>query len=489
MLLTDTEPLTSGEEWVPHEYQKKVMKLFLQQAAGGALLDPGLGKTSISLAVVSTLQRMKITKRWLVITPLRPAYLVWPREIQKWSNFGHLKYHILHGSGRNPWQIPEGTDIVIVNPEGLLWLMSEDFTDRFEALGVDALLVDESTRFADSTTKRFKLLKSRLHKLKRRYILTGSVVPNGLLGLFGQMYVLDRGNALGPNITAFKKEYFYTDPYEPHKWIPHKHAFDEIVEKVSPLTLQMQAEDYLEMPELIHHTIEVTLPHDVQVLYDEVENDFLTLLADGTPIVAANAAVAGGKCRQIANGAIYYNVPHPSGEINAETGEPKLLRKTRVLHHEKLDALVELLEELQGNPVLIGYEFQHDRDAILKKYPDMPVISGMSMKNVTTLMDGFNRGEVPQILGHPASMGHGLNLQGKCHHVIWYGITWNFEHYDQMIRRVYRQGQENEHVFVYHIVAQGTKDADVAPVLEQKEKTQRDLLNALVPPQLKDIIV
>ena len=204
-------------------------------------------------------------------------------------------------------------------------------------------------------------------------------------------------------------------------------------------------------------------------LYDSVEDDFIALLSDGTPIVAANAAVAGGKCRQIANGAVYFDV---EGE-----------REVRYLHQEKVEALKELVEELQGAPLLCLYEFKHDLDQILAaKIDGVEVLTGASPKKAEILVQRFNMGEIKVLLGHPASMGHGLNLQGGCHHVCWYGITWNFEHYDQAIRRVYRQGQENEHVFVYHIVAKETRDAKVYPVLQQKEKTQRDLLNALVEP-------
>ena len=468
-LWTYTKPT---QEWTPHPYQEKVIKLMLQQAAAGVLLDPGLGKTSCSLAAASILLKKEHINRVLVITPLRPLYSVWPAEIAKWSNFNHLKYHIFHGKGRNPHAIPADTELVLINPEGLLWLMDERFPKRFEALEVDTLIIDESTRFKDASTKRFKLLRKYLLKFKRRYILTGSISPNGLLDLFGQIYVLDRGHALGAYITHYKRMYFtQPNPMDPYKFVPTPEAHEQIAEKVSPLVIQMQAEDYLQMPELINHTVEITLPDAVMERYKEVDEEFITKLHDGSVVVAANAAVAGGKCRQIANGAIY---------VTPED----MPRETVYLHQEKVKALQEILEELGGNPALIGYEFQHDKDQILKVFPDMPVISGMSPKKVDALINSFNNGSVPYILGHPASMGHGLNMQGACHHVIWYGITWNFEHYDQMIRRVYRQGQKGVSVTVHHIVAKNTRDEKVLPVLEAKERTQKDFLNALSEPIL-----
>lgn len=467
---------TAPTEWVPHAYQEKLLKLMLQQAAAGALLDPGLGKTSVSLAMIKILKAKGMMKRALVITPLRPMYAVWPNEIQKWSNFNELKYHILHGRNRNVYDIPEDTDIVLVNPEGLLWLLDPKYPQRFANLGVDLLVVDESTRFKDSQTKRFKLIRKYMYRFKRRYILTGSISPNGLLDLFGQIYILDRGNALGAYITHYRKKYFYQpNAYgNPWEYQPTPEAHQQIVEAISPLCMQMQAEDYLDMPDLITHDIHIELPDDARYLYNEVEDEFIAELQSGQHIVAANAAVAGGKCRQIANGAVYYEDP-----------DDGFKRKVQIVHQEKVKALEELLEELQGNPVIILYEFQHDRDMILAKFPDIPVISGASPAKFQQIVEDFNAGRLRWVLGHPASMGHGLNLQGACHHVIWYGITWNFEHYDQAVRRVYRQGQEAEAVFVYHIVARATRDAHVLPVLKQKEKTQKDLLNALIEPEVR----
>lgn len=253
-----------------------------------------------------------------------------------------------------------------------------------------------------------------------------------------------------------------------YEWSPRPEAFSEVVEKISPLILQLSAEDYLQMPELISRNISITLPEKIFQKYRDVEELFITAMDEGN-IVAANAAVAGVKCRQIANGAVYKD----------DTFEDQR-KEYVVFHDEKLDALEGILAELNGAPVLILYEFNHDRDRILERLGDVPVLGGgLSDKKLNSIIDRFNSGDLPLLLGHPASMGHGLNLQGKCHHVIWFGITWNLEYYDQAIARVYRQGQKAEHVFVYHIVASGTLDEKVLRVLTSKDRTQQGLLSAL----------
>jgi len=244
-------------------------------------------------------------------------------------------------------------------------------------------------------------------------------------------------------------------------WIPQPGAFERVVDRISPLILQLSAEEYLEMPELTFHNVEIELPEDALSTYKSVEDDFIAEVAGGA-LVAANAAAAGTKCRQIANGAVYM-----------EGDEEKIWVP---IHDAKLDALEDLLEELNGHPVLLLYEFRHDRERILARFPHaIDLKSGDIAKTV----DSFNRGDIGLLIGHPASMGHGLNLQGSCHHVIWFGITWNLEHYDQAIARVYRQGQESAIVRVYHLLAKETLDEKVLNVLGKKDKTQQDLLSAI----------
>lgn len=443
--------------WQPHDYQKRAIRLLLSQASGGLFLDPGLGKTSVCLATFKILKEKGFAAKMLIIAPLRPVYQVWPQEIEKWADFSELSYTILHGANKKE-NLALDADIYIINPEGLLWL----FEGKLEKPKWDILVVDESTKFKDSTTRRFRLLRPTLPSFGRRWILTGTPSPNGLNDLFGQMYILDFGRALGRYITHFRLNYFQRVGYNLYDWQPRPGAFQEVVEKIKPLVLQLSAEDYLEMPELVYRNIEVSLDESVMEKYRDVEDEFISQFEGGN-IVAANAAVAGIKCRQIANGAVYDEE-----------------RNVIPVHEAKLDALESFLEEMAGKPVLLLYEFDHDKQRILARFGNLPVLgAGVSPKQLEEIISGFNAGSIPCLLGHPASMGHGLNLQGSCHHILWFGITWNLEFYDQAIARVYRQGQQADHVFVYHIVAKGTMDERVLSVLQSKDKSQQLLLKAL----------
>jgi SNF2 family DNA or RNA helicase len=393
----------------------------------------------------------------LIVAPLRPMYKVWPDEISKWEDFKDLTYAILHGDVKEH-NLGSTADIYLINPEGLLWLAGKEKLPEF-----DCIIIDESTKFKDSTTKRFRILKKILPTIARRWILTGTPVPNGISDLFGQIYILDQGGALGRYITHFRMQYFERSGYNLYEWKPRVGAFDEIVAKISPLILQLSANDYLEMPErpAIPPTL-VELPPDAMGRYRSVEDDFLSI-ADSGNIIASNAAVAGIKCRQLANGAVY--------DEN---------RNVIQVHEAKLDALEGLLEELSGAPTLVMYEFQHDADRIMARLGKLPIFSsGLSGAKLDALIDNFNKGSLPILLGHPASMGHGLNLQQACNHIIWFGIPWNLEHYDQAIARIYRQGQTAKSVFVYHIVAKDTLDERVLKVLRGKDRTQQAVLGAL----------
>lgn len=427
----------------------------LDQGAVGLFLDPGLGKTSICLGALSVLRKAGYFRKALIIAPLRPMYSTWPAEVFKWEEFNDFTYAIIHGPEK-ALRLREDVELYFINPEGLKWLMAQPNLPAW-----DTLIVDESTKFKDTTTQRFKALKKALPNFRRRWILTGTPVPNGLMDLFGQLYILDRGRALGQYITHYKNEFFMQVGFGGWTWVPQPGAFERIVDRISPLILQLSAEEYLEMPELTYHTVEVELPPDVKSLYKSVEDDFVAMVGDGT-LVAANAAAAGTKCRQIANGAVYI------GEGDDRTWQP--------IHDTKLDALEDLLEELNGHPVLLLYEFKHDRERLCHRFPHAV---DLKSADVAQVVADFNAGRIPLLIGHPASMGHGLNLQSSCHHVIWFGITWNLEHYDQAIARVYRQGQRSATVRVYHIAAKETKDEDVLAVLTKKDRTQQDLLSAI----------
>lgn len=365
-----------------------------------------------------------------------------------------MTHAILHGKAKEA-TLASDTQIHLINPEGLKWLLNHPRKPKY-----DVLVIDESSKFKDSQTQRFKQLKTCIAAFSRRWILTGTPAPNGLEDLFGQVYILDLGRALGRFITHYRREYFVPD-FTGYNWAPQKDAFPKIVERISPLILQLSAEEYLKMPELDYRIVEVILPSATMSQYKSLEDQFISQMSSGE-IVAANAAVASGKCRQVANGAVYLED-----------------HSWVYLHDEKIEALEELLEELNGHSVLVLYEFDHDRQRIVDRFKHICDLKGKTGRGLDSTINGFNSGSIRTLLGHPASMGHGLNLQGSCHHVIWFGITWNLEHYDQAIARVYRQGQTSDHVTIYHIVAKDTLDEKVVKTLSSKDRVQQDLLKAI----------
>jgi SNF2 family DNA or RNA helicase len=447
------------QHWNPKTYQTRAIRLLLEQSSAGLFLDPGLGKTSTVLATIKILLQKKLVKRILIVAPLRCCYKVWPDEIEKWEEFHHLRWTVLHGTQKEA-KLQADADIFIINPEGLPWLISKDGGKLLQTF--DVLVVDESSKFKDSQSQRFKLLKPWLPQFKRRWILTGTPAPNGLVDLFGQMYILDLGRSLGRFITHFRREFFDQSPYVKYEFKPKPDAWERVTDRISPLVLQLSAEEYLEMPDLISFQIPVELPKNARLVYNDLENDFIHWIDTNSAIIAANSAVVGGKLRQCANGAVYFS------------------DRVKELHEEKLDALESLLEEFGGAPCLIFYEFDHDRERIKRRYPNIPTLGGgCSTAEFGRLVDSFNDGLIPALICHPASVGHGLNLQGSCNKVVWFSIPWNLEHYDQAIARVYRQGQKAGSVLVYHIVARGTIDERIMNVLEKKDRTQQDLLTAL----------
>jgi SNF2 family DNA or RNA helicase len=459
MWITMQQPfITCKEPWKPHEYQRRAIRFLLERGGAGLFLDPGLGKTSVVLAAFKVLRDKGMVKKMLIVAPRRPMYEVWPAEINKWAEFEDITYVVLHGKDKDDG-LALKADVYIINPEGLQWLMTGN---KLARINPDILVVDELSKFKHTNTQRFKLIKPYLGKFQRRWGLTGTPATNGLMDLFGECFILDMGAALGRFITHFRNRYFIPAGFGGYEWRPVPGAFEEVQEKIRPLALYMQAEDYLELPELVFQNVQVTLPAAARTSYDQMENQFFTLI-EQEEVAAVSASAVGIKCRQIANGAVY----NASGEVSA-------------VHDEKLDALEALLEELNGSPALVLYEFNHDRERILGRFPGTPYIGGgQSDKAVSAYIMEFNAGRLPMLLAHPASAGHGLNLQKVSNHVIWFGIPWDLDIYEQAWRRVYRQGNPNSHVFVHHIVAKDTLDEKVLKVLRQKDRLQRGLLRAL----------
>lgn len=475
----------SPKPWQPHNYQKKAVKFLLEHAAGALFLDPGLGKTSITLAAIKMLKKKKLLSKVLLIAPLRVCHNVWPNEVIKWKDFNELKIVVLHGKDKEKL-LKEEADIFVINPEGLDWLLDVQKTKgisgktsvsinkkRWKALEFDTLIIDELSKFKHSSTNRFKSLKLVLDTFSRRWGLTGSPASNGLLDLFGQCYIIDQGNALGKYITHYRSQYFLPS-YDGFGWTPQEGAEERIYEKLAPLALRMSADDYLDMPELIENNIYIELPEDARSIYDELEDDLITKV-NSDVIVASTAAVASMKCRQVANGGIYY-------EPELKALFPKASSKEwHNIHTAKVDALIDLIEELQGSPLLVAYDFEHDLDRIRKKLgKDIPYIGGgVTSKRSIEIVNDWNAGKIPVLLGHPQAMAHGLNLQEMGNHVCWHSLTWNFELYDQFIRRVYRQGNKSQSVFIHHIMAKNTIDHAMLSALKSKNKGQKALFDAL----------
>ncbi len=470
----------SPERWQPHKYQKLGVKWLLEHACAALFADPGVGKTSITLGALSLLIKGGHASKVLIIAPRRVCYEVWPDEVKKWADFNHLRVEVLHGPDKEE-ALHREADIYCVNPEGLEWLLgsrgaSQVNLKRWKALGFDTLVVDELSKFKHSNTKRFKQLKQVLGTFRRRWGLTGSPAANGLMGLFGQAYVLDMGNALGAYVTHYRNR-FFVPSFDGFSWVPQENAEAKIYAALAPLVMRIGSE-HLDLPTLVDKTVDVSLDDKVRKVYMELEEHLITELEAGT-ITAANAAVASSKCRQVASGGIYLDEgslpPIKSKTVHRVNG-----RTWASLHDAKVDALEELIEELQGKPLLVGYDFQHDLAHCQQRFGDVPFIGGgVSDARVAELKILWNQGKLPLLFGHPQSMGHGLNLQSACSHVCWFSLTWDYELYDQFIKRVHRQGNKADRVFVYHLMARGTVDEAIYWALKSKKKGQQALFDGI----------
>ncbi len=449
--------------YVPKPYMKRCIRFLLEHGCAGLFLDPGLGKTGICYATVKILRKERMIKRVLVIAPLRVVLSVWPKEQQKWSDFNGIKVAVLHGSKKSQRLLDENWDVAVINPEGLSWLF-RTFRERWpREWPWDMLIVDESTRFKHTRTLRFKTIAPHLHKFSRRVILTGTPAPNGLLDLFGQMKLCDGGRALGQYISHYRYEYFDPMGYGGYTWRPKVGSEKKIYHRLRDTVIRLDAKDHIKMPPLIMNNVRIDLPEKASRVYEQMEN---LLLADvnNKLVSAANSAVATMKCRQIANGGIYM------GEKNS---------KWEHIHEAKIEACVDLVEELDGKPALIAYEFRHDLARLQKAFKGAPYIGGgVSAKRGLELEAEWNAGNLAVLIAQPQSVAHGLNLQETGSAVIWHSLTWDLENYDQFIRRVWRQGQK-ERIVVHHIIAKGTIDEVVMATIKRKDRTQRALLDAL----------
>jgi SNF2 family DNA or RNA helicase len=469
----------SLKKFVPKSYQSRCIKFGVSRPAAGFFLAPGLGKTIITLIIFRILKRLGIVDELLVVAKRRIIYEVWPAEIAKWKKTAHFRVSIVHGAKKEK-ALWAKADVRLINYEGLEWLKTQK---KWFRRGKRVMLVcDESSKLRHTRTIRYKSLKKILPRFDRRYILTGSPAPNGLMGLFGQAYVLDFGDALGKFVTHFRNEYFYPSGFMGHDWKLLPGAEKRLFKKLKPLVIRF-GEDQLDLPPLTYVYRKVTLPDKVMAEYKKLEKEFILEYQEGE-IVAANAAVASGKLRQIANGGVFYTPSDPIAEPGAYPAQAK--KKWRTMHEAKCEELVELLEELNGEPALVAFEFKHDKERIVRYFKRHArqfknaqfVDSGMKDAELAKIKRRWDKGEVPVLFGHPDSIAHGLNMQGKGGIVIFFSMTWNLENYEQFIRRVWRQGQKRR-VIVYHIIARGTVDELMRRALKSKDKTQQALLKAM----------
>lgn len=447
-------------QYNPHEYQKYAINYIESHPVSAVLLDMGLGKTSIALTAINDLlfdyfEAHKV----LVVAPLRVARDTWPAEIEKWDHLSDLTVSVAVGSVVERVQaLKAAADIYVINRENLCWLIDESGI----LFDFDTVIIDELSSFKNHQAKRFKSLMKVRPKVKRMIGLTGTPSSNGLMDLWAEFKLLDMGARLGRFITAFRSNYFMPDKRNGqiiYSYKPLPGAEQCIYQKISDITISMKSTDYLKMPELISSEHTVMLSEKEAKRYDELARD-LVLELPGGEVTAANAAALSNKLCQMANGAIY----NDSGE-------------TQVIHNQKLDALEDIIEAAAGKPILVAYWYKHDYERIVEKLESIKV--SFSKLDTAESIRRWNNKEIPVGLIHPASAGHGLNLQagGSC--IVWFGLTWSLELYQQTNARLWRQGQTAETVVVQHIVTKGTIDERVLWALSLKDKSQSALINAV----------
>ena len=442
-------------KFAPHDYQAYAIDYIETHPVAAVLLDMGLGKTVISLtAIADLLFDSFVAHRVLVIAPLRVARDTWPAEIGKWSHLQHLTYTVAVGTAKERRAaLMQSADITIINRENLSWLI-EDSGFPFD---YDTVIVDELSSFKNHQSKRFKALLRVRPTVKRIIGLTGTPSSNGLMDLWAEFRLLDMGQRLGRFITQYRNAYFMPNKRNGeiiYSYKPMPYAEDAIYCKISDMTISMKSTDHLKMPELVSSRYEVKLSEAEAQRYDDLKQELILQLPEGE-VTAANAASLTGKLVQLANGAIY-----------SDDGD------TVEFHDRKLDALEDIIEAANGKPLLVAYWFKHDLQRIKQRFEVREIKSSKDIAD-------WNKGDIPVAVIHPASAGHGLNLQAGGSTLIWFGLTWSLELYQQTNARLWRQGQNAGTVVIQHIITKGTIDERILKALSLKELTQNALIDAV----------
>ena len=392
----------------------------------------------------------------LVVAPLRVAEDTWTKESAKWDHLRGLRVvRVLGSQAQRIRALETDADIYCINRENIPWLVKYYGTDW----PFDGVVLDELSSFKSPSSKRFKAMRKVRPLIRHIVGLTGTPSPNGLIDLWAQIYLLDQGKRLGRTLTEYRNRYFNPgrrNGYVVYDWVPKDGAEDEIYRRISDICISMKACDYLKLPERVDVVRTVKLDDEAQTAYTEMEKEAVLELGPNEIVDAGTAAVVSGKLLQIANGAVY-----------DENG------KTHIIHESKLDTLEDVIEAVNGRPVLVFYAYQHDLERIMQRFPQARKLEGSAE------IDAWNRGEIPILLAHPAGAGHGLNLQAGGNHIVWFGLTWSLELYQQANARIYRQGVKGERVTITHLVAEGTIDEDVMRVLDGKATRQEALLEAV----------
>lgn len=441
-------------KFIPHDYQQYAIDFIKNNEVAAVLLDMGLGKTSITLTAVNDLifDSFEVSKV-LVIAPLRVARDTWPAEIKKWDHLKHLRYSVAVGSeSERLAALRKEADIYIINRENVDWLVNKSKVP----FNFDMVVIDELSSFKSHQSKRFKSLLKVRPFIKRIVGLTGTPSSNGLMDLWAQFRILDMGKRLGRYITHYRNAYFLPDKRSADRIFTYKpadRAEQMIYDRISDITISMKSADYLKLPECIINEVPVFMDVKEKRIYETFKEDMVAKIKD-EEIDAANAAVLSGKLLQMANGCIY--------------DEDK---KAIKIHDRKLDALEDLIESANGKPLLVAYWFQHDLARIKERFPVREIKTSKDIED-------WNKGKIPLAVIHPASAGHGLNLQTGGSTLVWFGLTWSLELYQQCNARLHRQGQTDT-VVIHHIIAKGTIDEDVMAALQRKEKIQNALINAV----------
>ena len=442
-------------KFVPYPYQEAAIRWVLDRPASGLFLGMGMGKTVVTLTAINELLFDRLeAARVLVIAPLRVARDTWAREAAKWDHLRRLRVSVVLGDARERLAALERpAEVYVINRENVPWLCETLLDWPF-----DMVVIDELSSFKSVQAKRFKALRKVRGHIRRIVGLTGTPAPNGLIDLWPQIYLLDRGERLGKTVGAYRARYFTPDRANGHIIYSYRllpGADEAIQARIADVCMSLRKEDYLSLPGQLYETVEIAPPPALLKQYRQFERDRIMEAMDGDgEIVALNAAALTGKLLQFANGAIY-----------DDNGNSHLI------HNLKLDALEDLIEAANGEPVLVFYAFKHDRDRIMRRVSCRELVTSEDI-------DAWNRKEIPVAIAHPASVGHGLNLQEGGHIIIWFGLTWSLELYQQANERLNRPGQT--HVCrIYHLVLKGTHDERVLAALERKDTSQRALIDAL----------